>query len=149
MDVKALVMAMVEMVGGHPNKAVQKHIAQAAPVVARETPPDVDPLLVAAVIVRESTINPWAKGARGEIGLMQIHPAGMALHLCRDLLGKLWNPAFNIRCGIRILRRARERCPGPPLDWLGAYNGRRCGPSPYAEKVLGLLARRQFAEAFW
>ncbi len=102
-----------------------------------------DPRLVVAVAFHESSLRDRKRGAAGEIGIMQIKPGGQARYRCR---GMAWRTSTrdNIRCGVRILSYARQRCSGPPVRWLGIYNGiRRCGPSLYAQRVLRHTRRRK------
>ncbi len=71
----------------------------------------VPPLLVKAVIARESSFNPYARGAAGEIGLMQI-TAGAVSDWARitghdvPLTGLLFDPTLNIEIGTWYLGRA-------------------------------------------
>jgi soluble lytic murein transglycosylase-like protein len=96
-------------------------------------PPDIA-LRVAQV---ESGLNPNARGARGEIGIMQLMP-GTAMELGVDP----YDIMENIRGGIRYLRMMYERFG----DWslaVAAYNAgpgnveRGNIPSGYVRKVLG------------
>lgn len=89
-----------------------------------------DPLLVKAVIKRESNFNPRACGKKGEIGLMQVTPAA-----CREYAsseeGKnfspddLFDPALNIQAGCWYLAKAMHRYndyPNPVPFALAHYN---------------------------
>ena len=86
---------------------------------------DVDPALVKAVVWRESKFDPRARGAAGELGLMQIMP-----DTARDWAGAqriksfdddmLLDPVKNTDCGAWYLRRA-----------LGRYT-KTDDPVPYA-----------------
>lgn len=68
--------------------------------------------MVAAVICAESGFDAHARGWLGEVGPMQVIPR-TAAHLCLDLAPFLWEPAPNVRCGIRVLLHAEEACGGP------------------------------------
>lgn len=99
--------------------------------------------LLVAVAFAESAFDPSAVSLGGDEGLMQVNPRGMGSVLCRKLMPRIRNLENNIRCGARILAHARARCGGPPLRWLSAFNGRRCGPSVYSRRVLALLTGRR------
>ena len=47
---------------------------------------DVDPFLLAAMALRESGLNPFAEGAAGERGIVQLHPRGVGSRV-REALG--------------------------------------------------------------
>lgn len=142
MTLKALTMALLEMTGAHQGSALYERVVEVAPIIMQEARDLVEPLVVGAIIARESMFNSSAVGSRGEIGLMQIKPDALAATVCRDLTLFLAEPWANIRCGVRILRRAARRCSGLIEHALSAYNGRSCGPSRYSRKVLALLPRK-------
>jgi hypothetical protein len=132
-----------EYLSGCPSPDIRQELAHV--VIAESRSAHQDAMIVAAVIAHESKFKQKAKGRKGEVGLMQIKPDGVAAFTCRDLLAGLWQIAFNIRCGIRVMLRARRVCgkDAPALEWLGIYNGvRKCVPSRYARSVLGLLQSR-------
>jgi soluble lytic murein transglycosylase-like protein len=111
-----------------------------APLVLREARRyRLEPEVVVAVMWSESRFDRDARGAAGEIGLMQVK-RGIATrgfdHLGDDAFA---DPALNVRLGVRYLARVRRRCGGDPLRWLGAYSGQACGVSAYATKVLDVL----------
>lgn len=88
----------------------------------------VDPLLLAAVIRRESGFRPRAVSDQGALGLMQVMPetgAWVARQL--DLTGYdpllLLDPAFNVRVGCWYLAYLLRRFEGDPVVALAAYNG--------------------------
>lgn len=64
----------------------------------------VDPALALAVARRESSLNPQAIGASGEIGLFQLKPGTAA-----DLGVNPWDVNQNIEGGVRYLREQFER----------------------------------------
>lgn len=75
---------------------------------------EVDTALVKAVVWRESKFDPHARGAKGELGLMQIMPdtardwaGAQRLKFFDDYL--LLDPAKNADCGAWYLRRALNR----------------------------------------
>lgn len=78
---------------------------------------NVDPLLVKALILRESRFKPRATGGAGEIGLMQIKHAvakDWARATGMDVPSKedLYDPYINITIGVWYLSRALNRWQG-------------------------------------
>ena len=77
----------------------------------------IDPVLLKAIIWRESRFNHIAKGEKGEVGLMQIMPgdraaaADWAIAHCRDIPSEeeLLDPELNIDIGAWYLARALHR----------------------------------------
>ena len=106
-------------------------------ILAAATRYGVDPALIKAVVWRESWFNPRAKGARGEIGLMQIREPtarewAEAERVRLFTYFQLYDPAKNTQCGAWYLRRllARYRGADNPLPYaLAAYNA---GPTHVA-----------------
>lgn len=76
----------------------------------------VAPALALAVAQRESSLNPNAIGASGEIGLFQLKPGTAA-----DLGVNPWNTAQNIEGGVRYLREQFDKF-GTWATALVAYN---------------------------
>jgi soluble lytic murein transglycosylase len=74
----------------------------------------IDPLLVKAVIWRESNFNPDAVGAKGEIGLMQLMPNSSVKDWSdftkREITntGILFKPELNIEIGTWYLARSKK-----------------------------------------
>jgi len=85
----------------------------------------IDPALIAAIISRESSGEPEARGAVGEYGLMQIRASTAALMGYTGNPDKLLNPSLNIRYGTAYLRRQFDRYSDEPdtARWaVAAYN---------------------------
>ncbi|MDR2772770.1 MAG: lytic transglycosylase domain-containing protein [Elusimicrobiota bacterium] len=87
----------------------------------------VDPLLVGAVMRKESSINPLAVSHKGAVGLMQLMPS-TAQEIAIDLnIGNynhemLKDPAINVMFGTYYLRRLSIRYDNNLIMTLGAYN---------------------------
>jgi hypothetical protein len=107
----------------------------------------IDPWLMAAMALKESGLNPFAKGPAGELGILQIHPKRRdALHV--RFIRDEW---YRLRCrrepgacqreivdhAARVLARSVEMCGGDIKGALGLYNTGRCGGSrAYAKRIL-------------
>lgn len=115
----------------------------------------VDAWLLAAQASRESGLNPWASGAAGEVGLMQLHPRGIGAPIAAQLARE------RDRCEARVdacqrpviesaaaaLRRAFERC-GDETRALAAYNTGRCESDAGAAYARRVLRRREELQAW-
>jgi hypothetical protein len=95
----------------------------------------VDPALVKAIIRAESNFDQRAVSRKGAQGLMQLMPGTAG----RYAVGNAFEPAENIRGGIRYLRFLQDRFPGQLHLAVAAYNAgesavvRFKGIPPYAE----------------
>lgn len=111
-----------------------------------------DPKLIDALVVVESGYNPNAVSRKGAMGLMQLMPA-TAKRLDVD---DPFNPAENIRGGVREFSRLVRRYSGNLQLALAAYNAgegavaRYRGVPPYAEtrsyisKILSIYTGRPY-----
>lgn len=99
--------------------------------------PEIDPLLVVAIIYRESSFRSDVRGKRGEVGLMQLLPLGtLTRSMTRD---DLTNARTNIRVGVGHLVYWQNECgPSNTLEWVSAYNSGRCRANAYGRRVLRL-----------
>lgn len=106
----------------------------------------VDPRLVEAVIHVESRWNPKALSPKGAGGLMQLMPKTADRFDVQDV----FDPADNIRGGVRYLKWLLDRFDGDLAKVLAAYNAgegavdRHLGIPPYRETrryVLAVLER--------
>ncbi|MEZ4323667.1 MAG: transglycosylase SLT domain-containing protein [Polyangiales bacterium] len=105
---------------------------------------DVDPFLVAAVVLRESGLNPFAEGSVGERGIVQLHPRGAGADVefvqseryrrrCRSAADACQEEV--LRVGIQLLANSIRRC-GSVEAGLGMYNGGTCQATSYSRRVL-------------
>lgn len=79
---------------------------------------DVDPALVKAIIMAESSYNPMAISKKGAIGLMQLMPTTATALGVEDSL----NPEHNINGGVKYLKKLLNRFEGDLELALAAYN---------------------------
>jgi hypothetical protein len=111
-----------------------------------------DPWLLAAMAFRESGLNPFAVGTRGEKGILQLHPNNRRAKSVRFVQ----DAAYRARCQRKpgacqrevveraafILASSLNKCGGDLEQALGMYNTGRCGGSAsYAKRVLQERAR--------
>jgi soluble lytic murein transglycosylase-like protein len=95
-----------------PAPPYHDHIMQAAEAYS------VDPTLIRAIILAESSYNPRAVSPRGAQGLMQIMPT-----TARSLgLTDSFDPGRNIDAGVRYFRSLMDRFNGDVKLALAAYN---------------------------
>ncbi|MEM9189357.1 MAG: transglycosylase SLT domain-containing protein [Myxococcota bacterium] len=94
----------------------------------------IDPFLLAALAVRESSLNPGAVGAQGEAGILQLHPrgAGRGMRYVEDEAHREACQARIDACQGPVVVRAAEtlsasidRC-GSVRSALGRYASGRC-----------------------
>jgi soluble lytic murein transglycosylase-like protein len=78
----------------------------------------VDPQIVSAVIDVESGGNPYALGAAGDSGMMQIRSKYVP-----ETRLQLFNPCTNVRRGVQLLKQAMVRCKHKAdMTWIVCYN---------------------------
>jgi soluble lytic murein transglycosylase-like protein len=112
----------------------------------------VDANLIAAVMLQESGGNPEAYSKSGAVGLMQVMPRdGLAANFqckngpcfaSRPSMEELYDPAFNVDYGARMLAGLIERHGGDFREALRAYGPMDMGYR-YADIVLGHYNRYQ------
>lgn len=120
--------------------AERARAAEYAAIVVEEAgavQPEIDPMLLVAIIYRESSFRSEVRGKRGEVGLMQILPLGtLTRSMTRD---DLTNVRTNIRVGVGHLVYWQNECgPGNTLEWVSAYNSGKCRANAYGKRVLRL-----------
>jgi soluble lytic murein transglycosylase-like protein len=94
-------------------------LASTTHALANDIPLD----LALAVVKHESRFDADATGQAGEIGLMQIK-----LSTARDMgyegsTAELYDPATNVRWGMKYLGEARQLADGSECGTLSKYNG--------------------------
>lgn len=102
----------------------------------------VDPAVILSVIQVESSGNPAATGAAGEIGLMQVMPATAQLVRPGITPAELRDPATNVDVGARYLADQLARYGGDLERALSAYNAGTATPrnQSYVDRVFEALA---------
>jgi hypothetical protein len=79
---------------------------------------EVDPAIIKAIIMAESSYNPKAVSKSGAIGLMQLMPT-----TARALgVDDIFNPEQNINAGVRYFKQMLKRFDGDTALALAAYN---------------------------
>lgn len=87
-------------------------------IAAHATANALDPDFVRAVIQAESAFNPFARSAKGAMGLMQLMPHTASVYRVLDA----YNPAENIRAGVAYLKSLMTRYNNDVSLALAAYN---------------------------
>ncbi len=102
--------------------------------------------LAHAVVQVESNFNPKARGAAGEVGLMQIKPATARMMGYKGSVKSLYDPETNIKFGMKYLAEAHELGGGQTCGTILKYNAghgaKRMNPvsKRYCGKVQALLS---------
>ena len=106
------------------------------------------PVALATAVVRlESNYNPQARGAAGEIGLMQIKPATARGIGFTGKTPALYDPDTNLKWGMRYLGAAYKLAGGSVCGTILRYNAghyaKRMNPVSrrYCNKVLALMGK--------
>ncbi|MEM1377678.1 MAG: transglycosylase SLT domain-containing protein [Pseudomonadota bacterium] len=130
-----------------PNSAVQK--ADDRPfsdIISRHALANGVPVdLAHAVVYSESSYRPNARGAAGEIGLMQLRPATARLVGYSGSTNDLFKPETNIAYGMKYLGQAHELAGGDMCGTILKYNAGHGAKSmnpisqAYCNKVRDLL----------
>lgn len=103
--------------------------------------------LAHAVISVESSYRASARGAAGEVGLMQIKPATARMMGYTGSVKALYNPETNIKFGLKYLAKAHKLGGGTTCGTILKYNAghgaKRMNPisSAYCKKVQRILAK--------
>ena len=102
---RAMLLVLMLAVTAHAQPAPDR-AAYAAIVSLEAERRGLPPALAHAVAIVESGWDPAARGADGEVGLMQVMPATAALLGFNGTLEQLADPATNIRLGVEYLSAA-------------------------------------------
>lgn len=97
----------------------------------------VDPWLLVAMAMRESSMDPNARGEVGEFGLMQLHPYSAVGYRTRMECKRAPSDCtwLVILAAAEQLARNVKACGNVEIG-LGAYNSGKCVGSDYAVRVL-------------
>ena len=104
--------------------------------------------LAMAVVEVESTFKPKARGAAGEIGLMQIMPRTARYIGYKGRMKALYNPDTNLRYGMKYLGKAHRLAKGNTCGTILRYNAghgaKRMNPisARYCKRVARIMRRR-------
>lgn len=104
----------------------------------------VDPLVLSAIALHESGLNPFAQGQVGEAGIMQLHPRGVGRQVrfvkderyrdrCKKEPGACQKEVIDQAA--TLLATATKTC-GSVERALGYYNTGRCQKNGYAGRVM-------------
>lgn len=105
----------------------------------------IDESLAHAVISIESNYRANARGAAGEVGLMQIKPSTARMMGYRGSTKALYNPETNIKYGMKYLAMAQKLGDGSTCGTILKYNAghgaKRMNPisKRYCGKVMSLM----------
>ncbi len=130
-----LVVAILLLLAFFADRGRRAHLesSQDRNILAASRQYGLDPALIKAVVWRESRFDPHARGAKGEVGLMQIMEStgrewAGAQHVLLFSKFMLLNPAKNIDCGSWYLHKllARYQQADNPVPYaLADYNAGR------------------------
>jgi len=107
---------------------------------------DVPPALAHALVKVESSYNPKATGANGEIGLLQISPRTARAIGYKGSPKALYDPETNLTWGMKYLSKAHKLAGGDTCGTLHRYNagldatGNRA--TKFCSKVKAAMAKR-------
>lgn len=140
---------ILRVVRQHRRSASDAWCARLADAVYEESlRAEIDPLLVAAIVARESSFQSRAVSQAGAVGLMQIRPfvaEDVAASHALDWSGveMLHDPAINVRLGISYYKQLLDRFDGNERIALTAYN---VGPTRVSLAVrAGTFAANRYA----
>jgi len=139
----AEILLAISLVLPWPSAKRAEHAQRFAPLILEASDRyDVDPLLVVALIARESSFRPRVRGKRdrADIGLMGLRRGDDCVGGEKDV-ARILRPRFNVMAGVRCLARHVRRC-GDIERALSRYNGRGCTRnSPHSRRVLASYHR--------
>lgn len=77
---------------------------------------------VLSIMRQESTFNPRSYSSAGAMGLLQLLPSTAKEHVKLKSRRELYEPAINIKAGVRFLERLIRKYDGDLIKTLSAYN---------------------------
>lgn len=97
---------------------------------------EVDPILVLAIMAKESSFNPISGSSQGALGLMQAMPKAHPekIEAIENKSGNILNISDNIEVGVLILKEYLKKSNGNVAIALQRYNGNLNDPSKYYTK---------------
>lgn len=131
----------------HSTRHVNEDTSGISTIVDREARSNGVPVALARAVVRiESNWNPRLTGGAGEVGLMQIkHPTAKGIGY-RGSRAALYDPATNVKWGMRYLAGAYrlaggDTC-GTVMRYQGGYGARRMSNAArvYCSKARTIMA---------
>ncbi len=124
----AVLLAILHVLGPRGRSpAAQQHADELAAIIVEEAArADVDPMLVAAIIARESRFTVRARSRGGDYGLMQVRRSGAARRHRHLTDAQLMQPRRNIRLGVEHLALVRSMCGPDTATVLDAYASGHC-----------------------
>lgn len=142
--------AIMELVRAHRRAADHASHAKLADAVhGPSVEAGVDPLMVAAIVARESSFRTRVVSSAGAVGLMQLRPwvaqdVAMRSELTWNGTDTLHRPEMNVRLGILYYQQMIREFDGDERLALTAYNR---GPSRLRKELrYGSLATSRYAE---
>jgi hypothetical protein len=135
-----------------PAASEERAQALAEVFVAAGAEANLDPLLLVAIAMRESSLHPAVeqlakRGSVGELGLMQINPAGPALRMRpQDCPETLEGAACQVRTGARFLAFTMAHCPGSWSRGVSAYGRSSCPSDEEATADRNVVRARRYYE---
>lgn len=112
-------VAYMDISNPYLNYKISKRESLFSPIISQAAEKhNLDPALIKAIIMAESSYNPMAKSKKGAVGLMQIMP----LTATSLGAGDMYNPVHNINAGVAYLKKLMDQFDGDLELTLAAYN---------------------------
>ncbi|WP_198008636.1 lytic transglycosylase domain-containing protein [Ahrensia sp. R2A130] len=131
-----------------PQKAMNSRYSKYSSIIRRHAKANGIPYRLAKAVVQvESNFKAKARGAAGEIGLMQIMPTTARYIGYKGKMGALYNPETNIKYGMKYLGKAHRLGGGSTCGTILKYNAGHGAKKmnkisrKYCARVKGILAK--------
>lgn len=82
----------------------------------------INPDFVLSIMRQESTFNPRSYSSAGAMGLLQLLPSTAKEHVKFKRRQELYEPALNVKAGVKFLERLSRKYDGDLIKILAAYN---------------------------